>query len=84
MKKITTTTLNVFLGTFLLSLIAWSASVPVPEQYWMRCCQDRNPKGKRCSDAANKAQCYRACQMGCGDPDSINGKKCRQQCDLNF
>ncbi|MBS1722721.1 MAG: hypothetical protein JSS66_06900 [Armatimonadetes bacterium] len=49
---------------------------------WMKCCE-RNPVGKRCSDSKNKAECYMACQNGCGDPDSINGKKCRQQCDIN-
>lgn len=69
----------------MLSLVAlayFAVASPNPGQnVWMACCQ-RGPKGKRCSDAHTKADCYLACQSLCGDPDSINGRKCRQSCDL--
>jgi hypothetical protein len=57
-------------------------SSPSPtKQTWMSCCE-RLPKGEKCSDSNTRAECYKSCQKGCGDKDDINGKKCRQFCDI--
>jgi len=62
------------------------ANIPEPPDEnaeFSKCCQ-LLPKGYRCSDAQSKIQCYKACQAGCGDPDGLRGKKCRQACDRWF
>lgn len=52
---------------------------------WMRCCERKgNYSVPPCSSTTTKEQCYKSCQVKCGDPDSINGKKCRQFCNINF
>lgn len=49
---------------------------------WLACCETKG--ASPCSSAKTKAECYQACQLKCGDPDSLVGKKCRQYCNINF
>jgi hypothetical protein len=82
MKKLIQNFLVIAIAAIVIGVAIAIPSSPTPtKQSWMSCCE-RLPKGAKCSDAETRAECYRACQAGCGDKDDINGKKCRQFCDI--
>lgn len=75
---------TVLVGSVLTTSFALATAEPKKEDVlWMNCCQ-RQEVGMRCSDAKSRNACYYTCQVGCGYADSINGKKCRQFCDIRW
>ena len=72
-----------------ISGMAAGVTSVLPVDHFMKCCEmshigEPHPVGTRCSDQKSRYACYVACQKLCGDPDSINGKKCRQMCNIRW